>query len=253
MPVVVGFSTLLALIVGSILAFHLARRLVAGIRGVHELRTSLSENDATRLADGLAAVASNDLTVKVEPASQPLESYGADEIGAMAAATNAMLARLHGTIASYEQARENLSIALGEVHTAAASVSRPSSEVNQAAVHSGRGSSQIAQTIGQVASGAADQARVEGETSRAVNNLRSVIEQVRGGAVQTARRVESQAEAVSEMTNSVKSASHASGDVQGLGAAAGEAASNGALTVRQTVAGMARIKDAVEGPAVKVT
>jgi methyl-accepting chemotaxis protein len=41
--------------------------------------------------------------------------------------------------------------------------------------------------------------------------------------------------------------------VQSLGAAAGEAATNGAQTVRQTVDGMARIKDAVEGAAVKVT
>jgi methyl-accepting chemotaxis protein len=41
--------------------------------------------------------------------------------------------------------------------------------------------------------------------------------------------------------------------VQGLGAAAGEVATNGAQTVRQTVEGMARIKDAVEGAAVKVT
>ena len=253
LPIVVGLGALLALVVGSVLAHYLTRKLVTGIKGVHDLLTSLSENCATRLADGLAAMASNDLTMKVEPISQPLANYGSDEVGAMAGATNAMLAKLHSTIDSYERARQNLSMALGEVHTAASSVSRTSSEVNQAAVHSGRGSAQIAQTIGQVASGAADQARAAGDTSRAVNDLRSVIEQVRGGAAQTARSVESQAEAVSEMTHSIKSASRASGDVQGLGAAAGEAAANGALTVRQTVAGMARIKDAVEGAAVKVT
>jgi methyl-accepting chemotaxis protein len=253
LPIIVGTSALLALIVGSSIAYHLTRKLMTGIQGVHTLLISLSENCATRLADGLAALASNDLTMKVQPASQPIEKYGSDEVGAMAVATNAMLAKLHSTIDSYERARENLSMALGEVHTAATSVSRTSSEVNQAALHSGRGSAQIAQTIGQVATGAADQARAAGDTSRAVNDLRSVIEQVRGGAAQTARSVETQSVAVSEMTHSIKSASRASGDVQGLGAAAGEAASNGAMTVSQTVAGMARIKTAVEGAAVKVT
>ncbi len=253
LPVVVILFTALAIIVGSILAYALTHRLVVGIGKVHTLLMSLSEGCATDLADGLAALASNDLTVKVEPTTAPIETQGSDEIGSMASATNAMLAKLHSTIDSYERARENLSTALGEVHAAASSVSRTSSEVNQAAVHSGRGSAQIAQTIGQVAAGAADQARAAGDTSRAVNDLRSVIEQVRGGAAETARSVEAQSAAVNEMTHSIRSASRASGDVQGLGAAAGEAAANGAQTVRQTVDGMARIKQAVEGAAVKVT
>ena len=253
LPTVVILFWALALILGSILAYVLTHHLVTGVRSVHTLLVSLSEGCATELADGLAALASNDLTRKVEPSTQPIEAYGSDEIGSMAAATNVLLAKLHSTIDSYEQARENLSLALGEVHTAAESVTRTSSEVSQAAVHSGRGSSQIAETIGQVASGAADQARAAGDTSRAVNDLRSVIEEVRGGAAQTARSVEAQAVAVSEMTHSIQSASRASADVQGLGAAAGEAAVNGAQTVRQTVEGMARIKDAVEGAAVKVT
>jgi methyl-accepting chemotaxis protein len=80
-----------------------------------------------------------------------------------------------------------------------------------------------------------------------------VIESVRGGAAETARSVEAQASAVDQMTRSIRSASRASSDVQGLGAAAGEAATNGATTVRQTVGGMSRIKNAVEGAAVKVT
>jgi methyl-accepting chemotaxis protein len=253
LPIVVILFSALALVVGSAFAYALTHRLVSGIGDVHTLLESLSEGCATDLADGLAALASNDLTVKVASTAQPIDSYGSDEVGSMASATNAMLAKLHSTIDSYERARENLSRALGEVHTAASSVSRTSSELNQAAVHSGRGSAQIAQTIGQVASGASDQARAAGDTSRAVDDLRAVIEQVRGGAAETARSVEAQASAVNEMTDSIRSASRASGDVQGLGAAAGEAAANGAQTVRQTVDGMARIKEAVEGAAVKVT
>jgi methyl-accepting chemotaxis protein len=224
-----------------------------GIAAVQSTLTSIAEECVTSLESALAAFAANDLTVRVEPTTQPIANCGADEVGQMAVATNAMLARLRATIDSYEQARANLSGALGEVHVAAQSVSATSAEVNDAAQQSGQGSAQIAHTIGQVASGASDQARAAGDTANAVNDLQSVIESVRGGAAETARSVEAQAAAVDQMTRSIRSASRASSDVQSLGAAAGEAATNGATTVRQTVDGMARIKDAVEGAAVKVT
>jgi methyl-accepting chemotaxis protein len=253
LPVFLLAGCLLALVVGGLLSFLLSDRVVREVKVVVATLTSIAEQGMTSLEAGLAAFASNDLTVRVEATTRPIEQHGADEVGQMAVATNAMLERLRATMGSYAQARANLSGALGEVHVAAQSVSATSAEVNDAAQQSGQGSAQIAHTIGQVASGASDQARAAGDTSNAVNDLQSVIESVRGGAAETARSVEAQAAAVDQMTRSIRSASRASADVQSLGAAAGEAATNGALTVRQTVDGMARIKDAVEGAAVKVT
>jgi methyl-accepting chemotaxis protein len=253
LPLVLLLGCALTVLIGGALALALARSIVGGVRDVLATMRSMSEDCMTGLEDGLGAMASNDLTVHVEPGTQPIVGYGVDEIGQMAAATNTMLARISGTIDSYEKARAALSAALGEVHGAALSLSRTSSTVNAAAMQSGRGAGQIAQTIGQVAAGASDQASAATNTADAVQNLRQVIEQVRGGAAETARSVESQAEAVDKMTRSIRSASYASSDVQSLGVAAGEAAVKGAETVRQTVDGMARIKSAVEGAAVKVT
>ena len=251
--VVVAVGCVLAIALGSILALLLSRRLVAGVRDVHRTLTSMSGSCVAGLEAGLAALAGNDLTVRVEARTRPIGKYGRDEIGQMAEAANAMLAMLDETIDNYERARVSLGDALGQAHDAAQSVARASADVNGAAMQSGAGSQQIAQTIGQVAAGAADQARAASATSGAVASLRSVIEQVRGGAAETARSVEAQASAVHEMTRSIRSASRASADVQSLGAAAGEAAGNGASTVRQTVDGMARIKAAVEGAAERVT
>ena len=253
LPAIVIGGGLVAVLIGFMLAFVFSRGILAGVRGVSETLTSMADYCTASLEAGLAAIADNDLTVVVEPATQPVGAHGQDEIGHLADTTNRMLSRLHATMASYEQARVSLSDALAEVHSAASSVSLSSTEVNQAAVQSGQGSQQIAQTIGQVAVGAADQAHAASETANSVNDLRSVIEQVRVGAAETARSVESQAAAVDQMTRSIRSASWASSDVQSLGAAAGEAATNGAQTVRQTVEGMTRIKTAVEGAAVKVT
>ena len=243
----------LALVAGGGLAWFMSGRVVRGLKVVEAALQSMADDCVTSLESGLAAVAANDLTIGVEATTQPIEKYGSDEVGQMASATNAMLARLRTTMGSYEQARANLAGALGEVHMAAQSVSSTSVEVNDAAQQSGQGSAQIAHTIGQVASGASDQAQAAGATASAVADLQSVIESVRSGAAETARSVEAQAAAVNQMTRSIRSASRASSDVQSLGAAAGEAASNGAETVRQTVDGMTRIKDAVEGAAVKVT
>jgi methyl-accepting chemotaxis protein len=253
LPILMVVGCGLVLIVGGGLAFFLSGRIVNRIGDVNATLTSMSEHCLKNLESGLAGFAANDLTVRVELATRPIENAGIDEVGQMAVATNGMLATIRETMDSYEKARANLSAALGEVHVAAQSVSRTSAEVNDAAQQSGHGSAQIARTIGQVANGASDQARAAGDTAIAVNDLRAVIESVRGGAAETASSVEAQAAAVDQMTRSIRSASRASTDVQALGAAAGEAATNGAQTVRQTVGGMSRIKDAVEGAAVKVT
>jgi methyl-accepting chemotaxis protein len=253
LPILMLAGTALVFVVGGGLAYFLSGRIVAGIKAVSSTVTSLSDYCLKSLESGLAAFADNDLTVRVELTTVPIERLGSDEVGQMAIATNGMLATIGDTMNSYERARSNLAAALGEVHVAAQSVSRTSAEVNDAAQQSGCGSEQIAHTIGQVASGASDQARAASDTANAVVELQNVIESVRGGAAETARSVEAQATAVDQMTRSIRSASRASVDVQGLGAAAGDAATNGAVTVRQTVDGMARIKDAVEGAAIKVT
>jgi methyl-accepting chemotaxis protein len=253
LPPLVAGGAFLVIALGSLLALTLSRSIVRGVNGVKATLTSLSETCVSGLEAGLAAFASNDLTLVIRHDVRPIENCGRDEIGQMAASANVMLARLQATTASYERARVNLGETLGHVHSAALSVSRTAAEVNSAAVQSGAGSRQIAQTISQVASGASSQARASSDTSGAVGDLRIVIEQVRGGAAETARSVQAQAAAVDEMTRSIRSASYASADVQSLGAAVGDAASNGADTVRQTVDGMARIKGAVEGAAVKVT
>jgi methyl-accepting chemotaxis protein len=252
LPIFLVLGCALILVVGGALAWFMSGRIVRDVKVVNATLSSISNDWVTSLESGLAAFAANDLTVRVEASTPQIPNYGSDEVGRMAEATNAMLVRLRSTMDSYETARVNLSGALSEVHTAAQSVARSSGEVNSAAMQSGHGATQIAHTIGQVASGASDQARAGSDTANAVNDLRSVIESVRGGAAETARSVEAQASAVDQMTRSIRSASRASADVQGLGTAAGEAATNGAQTVRQTVDGMARIKDAVEGAAVKV-
>ena len=64
-----------------LLGFFLARSIVSGVKTVQATLTSMADNCATYLENGLAAFARNDLTVEVHAATHPIEKFGTDEIG----------------------------------------------------------------------------------------------------------------------------------------------------------------------------
>jgi methyl-accepting chemotaxis protein len=247
--VLLGAAVLLALC----LAFVLGRSIVSGVKSVQNTLTSLADNCATYLENGLAAFARNDLTVEVHAVTHPIEKFGSDEIGATARVTNKMLGRLQATIQSYETARAGLTATVSEVKAAADSVARTSSEVSGAATQSGNASSQIAATINQVASGAAEQAKASFDTSNAVLELDAIIAQVGAGASEITGKVEAASLALNDMAVAIKSASSASDEVSAVAANAAEATDHGRIAVRDTVGEMERIKHTVELASIKVT
>jgi methyl-accepting chemotaxis protein len=244
---------LLSALIATLLALYLARSITSGVRTVQATITSMADNCASYLEDGLAALARNDLTVEVHPATHPIEHFGSDEIGMTAQVTNKMLGQLKSTIASYEAARAGLAVTVAEVKAAADSVARTSSEVSAAATQSGDASSQIATTITQVASGASEQAKASSETSNAVIELNAIIIQVGAGASNISAKVETASAALDEMAAAIRSASAASGEVSAVAASAAEATDHGQKAVRETVIEMERIKRTVEQASFRVT
>ena len=197
-------------------------RLARAFGGIREYMEELAG-----LADRVAA---GDLTREVSPKS---------ENDFLAQAFRSMIGRLRKMVM--------------ELNTAGASVANSARTVDDAAAMSQASASQISMTIAQVASGAADQARASTDTSLAMIDLGQVIEHVGNGAAQTEASVEAQADAIRVMAEAIHEASVASGDVNEAGAAAGAAADKGARTVRESAAGMARIKKAVDTGAEVVT
>jgi methyl-accepting chemotaxis protein len=86
-----------------------------------------------------------------------------------------------------------------------------------------------------------------------VVELGSVIARVGNGAAETTQKVELAASNVTQMTSALSEASSASNEVGEVAGSAAAAASNGASAVKETVAGMARIKKAVDDSSVKVS
>jgi methyl-accepting chemotaxis protein len=139
-----------------------------------------------------------------------------------------------------------------EVRDAAASVARSSNELTLAANQSGAASSQIASTIGQVAAGAQDQARAASETSFAVQQLTSVIDKVDAGASATTTKIEAAATAIGATVEAVAAAGAAQEQLKPLAERVAVALKRGDVAVRDTAAGMTRIRSAVETSAARV-
>jgi methyl-accepting chemotaxis protein len=242
----------LAVLVGCLFSYVVSRSIRRGIKSIQETLTSMTDNCATALEEGLGALSRNDLSVAAHPSTAPIARYGSDEIGQTAAVTNKMLAKLTATVDGYEVARNSLAGALGQVKVAAEALSRASNQLNSSATQSGQASAQTAQTISQIASGAGDQARVASETRGASQDLSQIIERVGEGAASTRIRVQEASAALYATTQAIGRAMNDSEEIAPLNERVDAALAAGAQAVDETAGGMGRIKSSVDATAVKV-
>ncbi len=249
----ISVALLAALVAGLGLSWYLARRLTRDVLAVQRMLNSMAEHCTTWLERGLAALARNDLTLKVWSETEPIGHPGSDEIGQTAATANSMLAKLQSAMASYEQARTTLAGAVAEVQNASRTVATTSEALTSIANQVSGASGQVATTIGQVAAGANDQARAASDASRAVGTLSEDVATMGEGANRAASVLGETSATVQEMGRSIESAKAASAEVGSVAARASEAADHGTSAVRETVTGMGRIRTSVEGAAIKVT
>jgi methyl-accepting chemotaxis protein len=249
---VLGLLVVLAL-VGTLVGYYISHRLRRDVRQVRSTISALAGRTAADLAGAMARLADNDLTATLPPIVDPVESYGHDEIGDIAAATNELVARLGETIASYEVARGRLGQTIDEVRGAAGAVTDTSVRLDQSAADTTAASQSITRAMQQVAAGASDQAHAASETGSSAQALSEIIERVRTSASETSARVEQAAAAVEATASAVGRAERASEEMEPYAARVTEALSHGTRSVNDATAGMVRIKDAVEATAVKVT
>jgi methyl-accepting chemotaxis protein len=242
---------LAVVIVGSALALFISRSITTGVKAIQAQMGNMREG-VGGLAECFTRLSQNDLTASYTSHVPLLEFKSSDEIGATAVMSNELLGGLKTMANAYETARQNLSAALGEVKDAAVSVAQTSAELTNAANQSGSASGQIARTIGQVASGAQEQAQAASSTSHSVMDLTNAIGEVGTGAAETTRKVDASAAAVSRLVGAIEAAGKASTEVGTVSAEAAAAAAGGLTAVHKTVTGMGRIKDAVDASAAKV-
>jgi methyl-accepting chemotaxis protein len=197
-------------------------RLAASQSGVIDYMKDMA-GVATRVADG-------DLTMEVKPRSEK-DAFGN--------AFSQLVARQRDLI--------------GKVKLVAANVSEASRQLTKASEQTAQATQQIATTIQQVAKGTAEQSNSLQQTANSVEQLSGAIGQIAAGS-------QEQAEGVNEATGIVKRVSGAIAEVStnarvGMEAWKNTAASaaEGARMTHETVAGMDKVKSAMDLVSVRVT
>jgi methyl-accepting chemotaxis protein len=248
-------ATILLVLLGIVVGLVVSVLISGGIsRGTREVSGQMStiEGAMVDFTHCLEGLSENDLTRAYNSHVAYLEHVGSDEIGATAQGLNSLLGQLKKMVGAYEISRGNLTAVIGEVRSAADSVSRTSLELDSASNQTGTATQQIASTITQVATGAADQARAASETSASTQELTAMIAQVGAGAAETNKRVEQAHAAVEAAIGAVSRADKAGAEMQSFAQRVHESLENGIEAVDQTSTGMRRIRAAVETTATRV-
>ncbi|HWI75357.1 MAG TPA: methyl-accepting chemotaxis protein, partial [Baekduia sp.] len=160
--IVVGLA--LALLLGFALAWVISGRIAARIGAVVERLGTLRDGDTTDLRLGLDRFAAGDLTVTVDPTTEPLTDASGDELGELARAVDAVRETTGASIASYNASREALAGLIGQVAGTASTVSSASQQMAAVSEETGRAVGEIAHAVGEVAAGTERQVRAVGST-----------------------------------------------------------------------------------------
>jgi methyl-accepting chemotaxis protein len=239
------FFTFLALCIGLCVAHFVSRGVARGVQAVQKVLTSLTENCARFLEEGLAAMSANDLSVAVQAVTQPIEHYGRDEIGQTALVTNTLVTRLHSTIGSYERARMSLGDLVGQVRSASDGLADSSSQLGTTAHQTGSAVEQVTTAIQNVAAGAQDTSRGAQETNTAVTQLAQAINGIARGASEQAQQVQAANDTAIQMASGVTQVAATAEQVATASHETRKAAEHGGIAVRETTAAMAEIQRVV--------
>jgi methyl-accepting chemotaxis protein len=175
------------------------------------------------------AMAEGDLTRDVEPKSQR------DVLG------NA-----------FKHMIANLRELVGQVQESSNDLAETSQQLGTAANQAGAAVQQVSQAVQNVAVGAQDTSRSAQDSNAAVNELGNAIDGIARGATEQARQVQEASTIATQMANGVEQVAH---NAQAMAAASDQtraSAEQGAAAVRDTVEGMAEIRDVVAQAASRV-
>ncbi|HVU78737.1 MAG TPA: HAMP domain-containing methyl-accepting chemotaxis protein [Gaiellaceae bacterium] len=152
--------SLLALLAAAAIVWFVTRSIARRIGALAERLTSLASHCLPALGNGLKAVTNGDLTVDAQPCTEPLDHYGTDEIGRLSATFNTMLGLVGESLASYNEARAQLSEMISSVLKGSTSVASASAQMASTSEEAGRAVGEIANAVGDVAHGAERQVQM---------------------------------------------------------------------------------------------
>ncbi len=232
--------TLVALSVASLAIIQ--RRVTRPIQQAMQTVQQMADTDLVHLANEIGELAQGDLTRSLDITTQPLEVKSNDEIGQMATALNAIIARLQETGQAFGRMTTNLQQLVGQITDNANTLGEASQQLSASSDQAAQATNQIASTIQQVASGTAQQTESVTQANGTVTQLARAIEGVARGAQEQAASVGQSAEITARISAAVQQvAVNAQAGAKGAAETA-QTARDGTETIGRTIKGMETIK-----------
>jgi methyl-accepting chemotaxis protein len=164
---------LLAMLFAVGIAFIVVRSILNPLKVAVERMTMLRDVCIDGLKEGIAAMATGDLTKDVVPQTPPIEDPAGDEVGDVARAFNEIHAKTVESIEGYNATRAQLGELVGKVSSSAQSLSAASQQMATTSDEAGRAVGEIASAVGEVAQGAERQVRAVEQAKLATEEVAS--------------------------------------------------------------------------------
>jgi methyl-accepting chemotaxis protein len=210
---------LLAALAAIAIAVVISVSIVRGIRrGVIAILDRLDglRTETGELSTALDAAAEGNLTVEVTSTTEAIEQLGADEIGQVGGAVNAIRDSTAASVGSYNRMRAELHALVGDLAGAAQTIAGSSQEMASTSEESGRAVGEIANAIGEIGQGLERQVRkvesaraLTAEVAQATDASTRDAENAAGAALQ-AREVATQGVASAQVATDAMAAVRAS-------------------------------------------
>jgi methyl-accepting chemotaxis protein len=210
------------------------------------------EEDMHMMVVEIKALATGDLTRKLDIQKTTLAVNSQNEVGMILSGFNDFTAGLSAISVGFEEMILNFRGLVGGVADSARSLSMASNELASSANQAGQATGQIATTIQQVARGTTQQSESVSRTATSVEMMSRAIDGLDKGSQDQIRAVTRASEITSQISTAILQVStNAQAGARGSEKAA-EAAQGGAQTVSATIRGMETIQQKVNLSAQKV-
>ncbi len=242
----------IAIVIGLGLGIIISRAITDPLQQVTEISRQIAEVDLRALSTELGALAQGDLTRSLSITADTVNVDLQDEIGQMAQAFNAMIARLQETGQSFASMVINLQNLIGQVNQSATTLGAASIQLSSTADQAAQATNQVANTMQQIAQGTAQQTNSVTQATSTVEQVARAIDGVARGAQEQASAVNRSAEITGGISSIVQQvAANARAGAEGASNAA-QSAHTGAQTVEKTIQGMQAIKSSTDTVAQRI-
>jgi methyl-accepting chemotaxis protein len=206
---------ILAAIIAIALAVLTTRSIVRPVDRLAAALRRVQEQDLRSLQGGLEALSRGDLTVSVEPTTEPIGEAGKDEIGRAGRTVDAVVAQAHASIDAYNVGRGKLADMISGAARSAAGVSAASQQMAETASEAGRAVGEIASAMSDLARGAERQVQAVDSARRGADEVGERIGHSVTAAQETADAADSARAVAQEGVEAARRATAAMEQVSG--------------------------------------